>query len=254
VVVRQRIEQSENAHRKSFLTAADWLVSNQDNIGGWPVPVERAIADRRLVLPAGWYSAMAQGHGISLLTRAYASTHNVSYLAAAGKALHLFEKDANEGGVRRELFGYVWYEEYPTSPGSFVLNGFMYALIGLYDLSAVSITGEDKIFMYHEVIVFIIAFSVPNDVRLGAERASVLFSVGLDSLRALLPLYDTGSGSIYDLRHIGLHSAPNLARWDYHAVHVYLLKWLVQISGDKTLNETADRWIAYSWGKKAKHN
>ncbi|CAJ0599205.1 unnamed protein product [Cylicocyclus nassatus] len=237
VVVRQRIEQSQNAHRKSFLTAADWLVSNQDENGGWPVPVERAIADRRLVLPAGWYSAMAQGHGLSLLTRAYTATHNNSYLAAASKALHLFELKAGERGVRNELFGHVWFEEYPTSPGSFVLNGFMYSLIGLFDLSSVSIRGE-----------------VADEVRLGTERASILFSSGLDSLRALLPLYDTGSGSIYDLRHIGLHTAPNLARWDYHAVHVYLLKWLVQITGDKTLDETADRFIAYSWGKKAKHN
>ncbi|KHJ85958.1 D-glucuronyl C5-epimerase [Oesophagostomum dentatum] len=237
VAVRQRIEQSENAHRKSFLTAADWLVSNQEENGGWSVPVERSIADRRLVLPAGWYSAMAQGHALSLLTRAYVETHNISYLASASRALHLFELDATENGVRNKLFGNVWYEEYPTTPGSFVLNGFMYSLIGLFDLSSVKIT-EDA----------------DENIRAGIERASTLFSAGLDSLRALLPLYDTGSGSIYDLRHVGLRTAPNLARWDYHAVHVYLLKWLVQISGDKALNETADRWIAYSWGKKAKHN
>ncbi|PIO56699.1 hypothetical protein TELCIR_21900, partial [Teladorsagia circumcincta] len=93
-----------------------------------------------------------------------------------------------------------------------------------------------------------------DEVRQGVERASKLFSTGMASLRALLPLYDTGSGSVYDLRHVGLHTAPNLARWDYHAVHVYLLKWLVQITGDNVLNETADRWIAYSWGRKAKHN
>lgn len=122
--------------------------------------------------------------------------------------------------------------------------------------------------------------SDPEEARLGAERASVLFATGMDSLRTFLPLYDTGSGSIYDLRHVGLRSAPNIARycllssvlvmrscrffrgeiyssafrWDYHAVHVYLLKWLVQITGDKMLNETAERWIAYSWGRKAKHN
>ncbi|KAK6743762.1 hypothetical protein RB195_010825 [Necator americanus] len=237
VAVRQQIEQSENAHRKSFLTAADWLVTNQDEKGGWAVPVERSIADRRLVLPAGWHSAMAQGHGLSLLTRAYASTQNITYLTAANKALDLFEMEASEGGVRNSLFGYVWYEEYPTSPGSFVLNGFMYSLIGLYDLSKL---GPSDV--------------VSEEIRLGTERASKLFSAGMDSLRSLLPLYDTGGGSIYDLRHVGLRTAPNLARWDYHAVHVYLLKWLVQISGDKTLDATADRWIAYSWGKKAKHN
>ncbi|VDM56917.1 unnamed protein product [Angiostrongylus costaricensis] len=215
--VRQRIRQAQNAHRKFFLTAAEWLCSNQNKQGGWAVPVERAIADRRLTLNAGWHSAMAQGHALSLLTRAFATTRNVTYLTVATEALKLFEKDAGNGGVRSMLFDHVWFEEYPTTPGSFVLNGFMYSLIGLYDFKT-------------------------------------MYNIPVPSLRALIPLYDTGSGSLYDLRHVGLHTAPNLARWDYHAVHVYLLKWLVQISGDKILNDTANRWIEYSWGKKAKHN
>jgi hypothetical protein len=38
-------------------------------------------------------------------------------------------------GVQNILFDkFIWYEEYPTVPGSFVLNGFIYALVGLYDL------------------------------------------------------------------------------------------------------------------------
>ncbi|KJH53057.1 D-glucuronyl C5-epimerase [Dictyocaulus viviparus] len=205
VSVRQEIRQAEDAHRKFFLTAAEWLSRNQDDQGGWAVPVERTIADRRLTLEAGWYSAMAQ--------------------------------DASNGGVKNMLFDHVWFEEYPTTPGSFVLNGFMYSLIGLYDFKSVQLDGETS-----------------NDIKRGLEQAALLYSKGMESLRALLPLYDTGSGSLYDLRHVGLHTAPNLARWDYHAVHVYLLKWLVQISGDKILNDTADRWIDYSWGKKAKHN
>ncbi|WKX98214.1 hypothetical protein Q1695_013695 [Nippostrongylus brasiliensis] len=237
VIVKQRIEQAQNAHRKFFLTAADWLTSNQNEMGGWAVPVERAIAERRLVLGAGWHSAMAQGHALSLLTRAYSTTADSTYLTAASKALDLFEKNASVGGVRNTIFGHVWFEEYPTSPGSFVLNGFMYSLIGLYDFKSVRLDER-----------------APEEARRGVERASNLLNLGIDSLRNVLPLYDTGSGSMYDLRHVGLRTAPNLARWDYHAVHVYLLKWLVQITGDKMLNETADRWIAYSWGQRAKHN
>ncbi|KAK6011313.1 D-glucuronyl C5-epimerase [Ostertagia ostertagi] len=170
---------------------------------------------------------MAQGHALSLLTRAYAATKNATYLAVASKALDLFEKDASAGGVRNKLFGNDWYEEYPTSPGSYVLNGFIYSLIGLYDFKNVKLGDE----------------ALELKVRHGVERASKLFSTGMASLRALLPLYDTGSGSIYDLRHMGLSCRTR-----------YLLKWLVQITGDNTLNETADRWIAYSWGRKAKHN
>lgn len=41
----------------------------------------------------------------------------------------------NSAGVVNRLFDkIVWYEEYPTTPGLFVLNGFIYSLIGLYDL------------------------------------------------------------------------------------------------------------------------
>ena len=87
---------------------------------------------------------------------------------------------------------YVWYEEYPTTPASFVLNGFIYALLGLYDVSLTA-TGDAQL------------------------RSRELFSDGVQSLKALLPLYDTGSGSSYDLRHFTLKSVPNIARWDYHS-------------------------------------
>ena len=34
---------------------------------------------------------------------------------------------------------YEWYEEYPTNPLTFILNGFMCLLLGLYDLKSVSV-------------------------------------------------------------------------------------------------------------------
>ena len=74
---------------------------------------------------------------------------------------------------------YVWYEEYPFEEGLFVLNGFMYSLIGLYDLSSAS--------------------SAPQEAR---DEAKELFDEGIVSLKALLPLYDNGKGSNYDLQHV----------------------------------------------------
>ncbi|KAL1245359.1 D-glucuronyl C5-epimerase [Trichinella spiralis] len=62
----------------------------------------------------------------------------------------------------------------------------------------------------------------------------------------MLPLYDTGVGSLYDLRHVSLHGAPNVARWDYHAVHIFQLHWLYIIEGDELFKETANRWIRFS--------
>uniref|UniRef100_A0A183VG95 heparosan-N-sulfate-glucuronate 5-epimerase n=1 Tax=Toxocara canis TaxID=6265 RepID=A0A183VG95_TOXCA len=85
------VRQRSSAHIEQFLVAADWFISNQDEHGGWPVPVERLIAEKRLVLQAGWHSAMAQGHAFSVLTRAYSITHDLRYLRAALKATLLFK-------------------------------------------------------------------------------------------------------------------------------------------------------------------
>lgn len=69
------------------------------------------------------------------------------------------------------------YEEYPTNPASFVLNGFIYSLLGLYDLNATAPTSLSK-------------------------EAGLLFDQGMVSLKKMLLFFDTGSGTIYDLRHI----------------------------------------------------
>uniref|UniRef100_A0A914YSP9 Heparosan-N-sulfate-glucuronate 5-epimerase n=1 Tax=Panagrolaimus superbus TaxID=310955 RepID=A0A914YSP9_9BILA len=225
--IQRPILQLTKAHSEMFLATSEWFIKNQNDQGGWAVPVKRSIAENKLILPVGWHSAMAQGHGLSVLTRAYHLTKDSRFAKAAAKSLNLFNLSAKDGGVKNQLFGYDWFEEYPTTPGTYVLNGFMYSLIGLYDFSTIKEYGNES---------------------------KVLFENGLNSLRTFLPLYDTGSGSVYDLRHLGLKSSPNIARWDYHAVHIYLLKWLHTITNDSFFNEVADRWIGYAQGKKAKHN
>ncbi|ELT98477.1 hypothetical protein CAPTEDRAFT_225290 [Capitella teleta] len=221
---------SSNSHLPQFHAAADWLVRHQDSRGGWPIHVERVLANGRLQLPPGWYSGMAQGQAMSLLVRAYSHTRNQGYLNAALRATALFDVASGNGGVLAKFAdNYPWYEEYPTTPSCFVLNGFIYALIGLYDLQ-------------HTV----------TDDR-GAD-ASRLYASGMRSLKAMLPLFDTGSGSIYDLRHFTLGVAPNLARWDYHTTHINQLLLLATIDSDPLLSETASRWAGYMKGHRAPHN
>lgn len=54
--------------------------------------VERKVADGRLSLPSGWYSAMGQGHALSLLARAYGRKGEERYLKTAEGALKPFAK------------------------------------------------------------------------------------------------------------------------------------------------------------------
>lgn len=40
----RNLQQRSSAHLERFLVAADWFISNQDQYGGWPVPVERYLS------------------------------------------------------------------------------------------------------------------------------------------------------------------------------------------------------------------
>ncbi|XP_029420890.1 D-glucuronyl C5-epimerase isoform X2 [Nannospalax galili] len=221
---------STTAHMAAFFAASDWLVRNQDEKGGWPIMVTRKLGEGFKSLEPGWYSAMAQGQAISTLVRAYLLTRDHIFLNSALRATAPYKFMSEQHGVKAVFMNkHDWYEEYPTTPSSFVLNGFMYSLIGLYDLKETA--GE----------------------KLGKEARS-LYERGMESLKAMLPLYDTGSGTIYDLRHFMLGIAPNLARWDYHTTHINQLQLLSTIDESPIFREFVKRWKSYLKGSRAKHN
>ncbi|XP_053688779.1 D-glucuronyl C5-epimerase B [Sabethes cyaneus] len=223
---------STSEHISHFYDAAEWFIRHQDpTTGGWPIPVRRKLGVGFGELSRGWYSAMSQGHAISLLARAYYhSQGDGRYLKAALDGLKLFRIPSYQGGVLATFLGkYAWYEEYPTTPPSFVLNGFIYSLLGLYDLNS----------------------TAPANL---SHEAAALLGQGMISLKKMLLLFDTGSGTSYDLRHFTLGIAPNLARWDYHATHVNQLLLLATIDSDPLISQTAERWKNYMLGKRAQHN
>ena len=120
---------------------------------------------------------------------------------------------------------HVWYQEYPTEPPAYILNGFIFSLLGLYDFWQATLAVPDM--------------SDENN------RAQQLFSEGLESLVAVLPLFDTGSGSVYDLRHFTMPGTPpKIARWDYHALHVNQLYVMSTIT--KKLHRDHEQFVSNS--------
>lgn len=89
-----------------FYDAAEWFVRNQNaKTGGWSNPVKRKLSEFN-ELKKGWYSAMGQGHGISVLARAYHhSRGDVRYLNAALNALKPFSVPSRQGGVLTKFMG-----------------------------------------------------------------------------------------------------------------------------------------------------
>lgn len=205
------------------------------------------MVERRLEglppLAPGWHSAMAQGHALSTLARGYKLTKNKEqYMRVLKQAMLPFTVPSSKGGVRTIFMEkYVWYEEYPTIPSSFVLNGFIYSLLGLYDFK--SLLEEENL-----------RGSLSSNNKITYETVSKLFDDGMTSLKNMLPLYDSGSRTIYDLRHLQLKTQPNIARWDYHTTHMSQLALLSTIDDDPIFLRFLGYWYGYMRGQLAKHN
>ncbi len=122
-------------HRDAFLRNADWLCNNLErNDHGLWVWHHHFDWEYWKILKAPWYSALAQGQGISALIRAYLETSDKSYLEAKEKAFAPLQQEIPAGGVaHRDKNGFLWLEEYLVDPPSHILN----ALSGLCGASMI---------------------------------------------------------------------------------------------------------------------
>ena len=216
------IETQENVYFENATKIANWAVVNQSQAGGWAWFFNHSFHGGVLgSMDSGWYGGMTQGLGMSFLTRMYNATGNESYMDAALNSTKTLTINVSDGGVLRYYQNYSWYEEYPTpDAGSFVLNGYVYTLVGLYDL--------------------IEEFN--DSLSIG------LYQNGIISLSAMIGLFDLGCASSYDLVHHSVPgTAPNIAREGYHNLHITLISVMNAIE-QESYQSIEDRWIDYANG------
>jgi D-glucuronyl C5-epimerase-like protein len=141
-----------------------------------------------------WTSGLSQGTGLQALARAWRATGQDRYLTAAQQALGVFRmappegvldgttspeaaatprsaSGGGEGGAgSREGDAGAWYLQYSYAPSEHVLNGFIQALVGLYDYARLT----------------------------GDPTGQQLFEAGDERARAQVARFDTGAWSKYD--------------------------------------------------------
>ncbi|UCE29716.1 MAG: hypothetical protein JSV85_03100 [Candidatus Bathyarchaeota archaeon] len=193
-----------------FLIQVNWLVEtvkHKGNFSFWEIMFDWDYYGMK----APFVSAMAQGEAISVLIRAHNLTSDPLYFELIGTAINVFEVDTRQGGVRyTDPNGYVWFEEYADTEGktSNVLNGFIFALLGLYEASE----------FY--------------------EKADELFKEGLVTLVSNLHKFDTGKGSYYDL--LGYVASP-----EYHDLHIQQLETLYNLTNKEVFLQFSQLFQAY---------
>jgi len=210
-----RQEGSDSA-RDKFLRVADWLTARlEKNAAGLSVWNHNFDWEYRDTLRAPWYSALAQGQGISVLVRAHKASGEARYHQAAELALASFYKPVSDGGVAfTDSAGDLWFEEYIVSPPTHILNGFIWAAWGLYDY-----------------------FLATRD-----RAVRDLFDRATKTLVRNLDRYDLGFWSLYEQSGTRL---PMVASPFYHQLHIVQLRIMHRLTGESKFAEVAGRWESY---------
>jgi hypothetical protein len=187
---------------------ADRGVAGADGVR-WPYTVE--VPKYRLRPP--WSSAMAQGQAASVFVRAFAESGDERWRTLALDAARplLAEDDSD---LVAFLPAGPALQEVPGQPRAHVLNGWIYALWGLWDVH----------------------------VGLGGADAGRRFDESTHALLATLPLYDVGWWTRYSLYP---HPMRDLAKPFYHRLHVTQMRVLGRLTGHAELAEIAERWQSY---------
>ena len=201
--------------KKLFLAQINWLEDNSKeyrNAYIYPFP----YATKGFGTKPGWISGMYQGEILSCFVKAYVLTNDNKYLFLAKKVYNSYSLElGDEYGFKTEDKYGLWFEESMLIPARHILNGFIFAVFGLYDYYRVS----------------------------GRSDVKELFDRAINTIKKTLPEYDMGFWSYYDLQ-------GTIASYSYHEdVHIPQLRALHQITQEAIFKSYADKWEIYnnSW-------
>lgn len=172
--------------RRMLVNCADWLLAGIRRCEGFSVWVY-AYPFSYDTGP-GWRSSHAQAVGAQLLVRAAEITGGAAYVAPLDDLMAAFLVDVGDGGLStRTEGGNVWFEKMADAGNQQpkVLNGLLFAIIGLMDIGK----------------------------RAPCPAAAELAATGIKAALELLPRFDLGDWSAYDIH--GRRASPH-----YHAIHI----------------------------------
>ena len=189
--------EGDNKFLEKAIKCAEWGVEHQLTNGAWN--------NFYYFYPDYPYSAMPQGEGASLLARVYNTTNDERYLLAAEKAINFMLLSVEDGGTCKYTNGFPCFLEYTHIPT--VLNGWVFAVFGLYDFSIIN----------HE------------------ERYKEMFQKAVSELTSQLDKFVGAFWSMYDLD--GKIASPF-----YHNLHVAQMRALYLTTEKQQFLGVCNRW------------
>ena len=205
-----------SVNRDRFMANVHWLLDNlKPNGHGTYLWSHTFDFEYFRTLKAPWYSGLAQGQGLSVLVRAFAETRASKFEIAADRVYETLKLPIQDGGVvYRDDTDFPWIEEYLVEPPTHILNGFIWALWGVYDYWLLTRKPE----------------------------AFKLFQSYVGTIVKNLPRYDSGFWSYYELTP---QRVKCVASNFYHRLHIVQLKIMHEMTGHPDFINYAEKWSRY---------
>lgn len=208
------LKSKKESDLEKFKVGLNWFIDNHDK-GIWYYNFDWNE------LKAPWLSGMAQGQVLSVLSRAYKYNNKLIDKEILIQALTPFQKEIKNGGVLSYLNEDVFFEEYPTTYPKHVLNGYLFALIGLIDLLKVLEKSDSNY-----------------------QKINKIINEGLKSLENNIHRWDNGYWSLYDLGNEN-EKTQNVCTISYHSLQVTQLKYIGNELESEILIEYSEKWNMY---------
>lgn len=165
------------------------------------------------IMEGPWYSAMTQGQNLSTFTRLYHYTGDEKYLNAAHKVFQSLKNLKSENDVWVSLVddeSYLWLEEFPREEPTYALNGFLFAIFGVYDY-----------------------YLMQQD-----EETESYLKGAITTVKHYLPVYRVEGEISYYCRDHHVQSDR------YHMIHIGQLEYLNRITNGSYFGEQASKFRA----------
>lgn len=192
--------------RTHFLKFLNWFYENYEEDSNLGVRWLTDVSLPQYHNPGPWQSAFAQSRGISILLRGFQLTGERKYADCAEQALISFTKSVKKGGVTSITKWGPFYEEYTAETPTLVLNGMIFSLCGIFDFL--------RVFPEH-----ITAYNI--------------FHEGIATLEKILPEYDLGFWSRYNLCRAAWYPKIDPSTITYQNLHIIQLFMLYRLTGKK---------------------
>ncbi len=206
------LKSNNEKDKNRFLKFVDWF-ADENNFDFNSELGARWLTDVSLPQyknPGPWQSAFSQSRAISILLRGYQLTHNIKYAELAEEGLKSFLAAYNKGGVTVFTEEGPFYEEYTSTVPTLVLNGMIFSLCGVYD--------------------FVRVFPDNNTAR-------NIFNDGINTLEKILPKFDMGFWSKYNLCNAAWYPEVDPATIGYQRLHINQLKMVYALTKKQVFKE-----------------